>query len=500
MGVAGGPAHEVVADGEQGRADQREHGTEHAPVLGPRPLPGQQRRRRRRRAPCPTNVTHFAGSFSSVSAISDRDQRRHADQDRRARRAGVTHGDDEEDLRHARDERSRERKRPQIAGVDGPPSIAAPIPTTTTAVHIRAKRTGLRVDPGSSEAPADGERQDPEQRAGQRGEQDGGHALRSAHGADAHGEDHRRPPGRRGRRGDRARRRRDPARGRDGDDGVPPVRAARPRPRPRADGLVRRPQRDPVRQPQPGGPRVPPQLGDAVRRALLAAGERDRPLPAPRAVRAAGPRPASAPTRTRRWRARSGCSRSEQGRPRWRSRWRAGPTSSSGRVVVGVELRGRLEPWVQSKDVVLELLRRRGVRGGRGCIFEFHGDGVETLSATDRGTICNMVDGDRRDDRDLPLGRADAHVARRPGPRGALARAGRRPGRAVRRDGDDRPRRPRAADRAPLVAGERRARARGGRRADEAGVRRLLRELVVRGSRDRRGRAARAGRSRPSST
>src|SRR2546430_9472700 len=59
--------------------------------------------------------------------------------------------------------------------------------------------------------------------------------------------------------------------------------------------------------------------------------------------------------------------------------------------VVGVELLGRLGPWVQSKDVVLELLRRRGVRGGRGRIFEFHGDGVESLSATDRGTICNMV-------------------------------------------------------------------------------------------------------------
>jgi len=59
--------------------------------------------------------------------------------------------------------------------------------------------------------------------------------------------------------------------------------------------------------------------------------------------------------------------------------------------VVGVELRGRLGPWVQSKDVVLELLRRRDVRGGRGCIFEFHGDGVGSLSATDRGTICNMV-------------------------------------------------------------------------------------------------------------
>src|SRR5947208_12544264 len=60
-------------------------------------------------------------------------------------------------------------------------------------------------------------------------------------------------------------------------------------------------------------------------------------------------------------------------------------------LVVGVELRGRLEPWVQSKDVVLELLRRRGVRCGRGCVFEFHGDGVATLSATDRATICNMV-------------------------------------------------------------------------------------------------------------
>jgi aconitate hydratase len=60
-------------------------------------------------------------------------------------------------------------------------------------------------------------------------------------------------------------------------------------------------------------------------------------------------------------------------------------------LVVGVELRGRLRPWVQSKDVVLELLRRRGVRGGRGRVFEFHGEGVATLSATDRGTICNMV-------------------------------------------------------------------------------------------------------------
>ena len=67
------------------------------------------------------------------------------------------------------------------------------------------------------------------------------------------------------------------------------------------------------------------------------------------------------------------------------------PYSFERPVVVGVELEGRLPAWVQSKDVVLELLRRRGVRGGRGRIFEFHGEGVATLSATDRGTICNMV-------------------------------------------------------------------------------------------------------------
>ncbi len=59
--------------------------------------------------------------------------------------------------------------------------------------------------------------------------------------------------------------------------------------------------------------------------------------------------------------------------------------------VVGVELRGELPDWVQSKDVILELLRRYGVRGGQGRVFEFTGDGVAALSVTERGTICNMI-------------------------------------------------------------------------------------------------------------
>src|SRR2546430_6243543 len=60
--------------------------------------------------------------------------------------------------------------------------------------------------------------------------------------------------------------------------------------------------------------------------------------------------------------------------------------------IVGVFLENELQrPWIQAKDVILELLRRRGVRGGRGAIFEFAGPGVSTLSYTERGTIANMI-------------------------------------------------------------------------------------------------------------
>ncbi len=60
-------------------------------------------------------------------------------------------------------------------------------------------------------------------------------------------------------------------------------------------------------------------------------------------------------------------------------------------IICGVRLEGKLQPWVQSKDVILELLRRLTVKGGVNRIFEFHGPGVETLSVMERAPICNMI-------------------------------------------------------------------------------------------------------------
>jgi len=58
--------------------------------------------------------------------------------------------------------------------------------------------------------------------------------------------------------------------------------------------------------------------------------------------------------------------------------------------IFGVKLTGRLRPWVSAKDVILEMLRRHGVKGGLGYIVEYYGPGVRSLSATQRATITNM--------------------------------------------------------------------------------------------------------------
>ncbi|HLV19249.1 MAG TPA: aconitate hydratase [Polyangiaceae bacterium] len=56
----------------------------------------------------------------------------------------------------------------------------------------------------------------------------------------------------------------------------------------------------------------------------------------------------------------------------------------------GVELTGRLPDWVSAKDVILEMLRRHGVRGGKGRILEYYGPGLDELDAWDRHVIANM--------------------------------------------------------------------------------------------------------------
>jgi aconitate hydratase len=60
--------------------------------------------------------------------------------------------------------------------------------------------------------------------------------------------------------------------------------------------------------------------------------------------------------------------------------------------VVEVRLESTLErPWVQAKDVILELLRRLSVKGGKNKVFEFTGPGTADLSVPERATIANMI-------------------------------------------------------------------------------------------------------------
>ncbi|HUE95422.1 MAG TPA: aconitate hydratase, partial [Longimicrobiaceae bacterium] len=56
----------------------------------------------------------------------------------------------------------------------------------------------------------------------------------------------------------------------------------------------------------------------------------------------------------------------------------------------GIRLTGSLPEWVSAKDVILEMLRRHDVDGGLNRIIEYHGPGLESLSAMDRHVIANM--------------------------------------------------------------------------------------------------------------
>lgn len=58
--------------------------------------------------------------------------------------------------------------------------------------------------------------------------------------------------------------------------------------------------------------------------------------------------------------------------------------------IMGIKLTGTLPDWVSAKDVVLEMLRRYDVKGGKDYILEYYGEGVKNLSAWDRHVIANM--------------------------------------------------------------------------------------------------------------
>lgn len=58
--------------------------------------------------------------------------------------------------------------------------------------------------------------------------------------------------------------------------------------------------------------------------------------------------------------------------------------------IIRVNLKGKLKPGVNAKEIILEMLRRTGVKGGLGKVFEYVGDGAAALEVNERATITNM--------------------------------------------------------------------------------------------------------------
>ncbi len=57
---------------------------------------------------------------------------------------------------------------------------------------------------------------------------------------------------------------------------------------------------------------------------------------------------------------------------------------------MAVEVRGRLAPGVDAKDLILHIIGRIGVDGGTGSVIEYRGEGIRALSMEQRMTVCNM--------------------------------------------------------------------------------------------------------------
>lgn len=58
--------------------------------------------------------------------------------------------------------------------------------------------------------------------------------------------------------------------------------------------------------------------------------------------------------------------------------------------LIGVKLTGKMSGWTSPKDIILAVAGILTVKGGTGAIVEYFGEGADSLSATGKGTICNM--------------------------------------------------------------------------------------------------------------
>jgi 3-isopropylmalate/(R)-2-methylmalate dehydratase large subunit len=55
-----------------------------------------------------------------------------------------------------------------------------------------------------------------------------------------------------------------------------------------------------------------------------------------------------------------------------------------------ITVNGSLRPGVYAKDVILDIIRRLGVKGGTGYAYEYGGDTFDRMTMEERMTVCNM--------------------------------------------------------------------------------------------------------------
>ncbi len=86
-----------------------------------------------------------------------------------------------------------------------------------------------------------------------------------------------------------------------------------------------------------------------------------------------------------------------------------------------VHVEGALKKGVGAKDIILNLISRIGIAGGTGCVFEYSGGAIRSLSMEERMTVCNMsIEGGARAGLVAPDDTTYQYLAGRPfAPKGA---------------------------------------------------------------------------------